>query len=328
MKFKFSFFIFLSVFILASHVKAQTSQPASGSTKTEIPVISIGNQVKPTKSTEEKSEKKEKSTTSKKSATKNAKVARIDTVPLELKQTIYSKKSQVGNEVIFIVAENIPSKNVPILARGTPVIGKISAIEKPNKKKPGKLVIAFDHLMTASGGSIPFTANLELVSQADQSGSYGKEIFMPAGFKQSVAPSSNVKSAGVRPQKIKSPKGSLISKAEISDISIRINDGKIPSKIEVFIEPPTGMKVTDLKDDSLKLMRVNDFALLKPLNSESGNAKVGDFNKNNIQDLKFTFDGWEFAKYLPEGSSLIQFSGMTKAGKPVMATGHAKVEFK
>ncbi len=333
MKFKLSILMVLSVFILASSAKAQTSQPASGSTKTEIPVISIGNQVKPTKSGEEKTEKaektdkKEKPATSKKSVERAPKVARIDTVPLELKQTIYSRKSQVGNEVTFIVAENVPSKGVPVLSRGTPVIGKISAIEKPAKKNPGKLVIAFDHIVTASGGSVPFTATVELVSQQDKGGSYGKEIFMPAGFKQSVAPSSVVKSAG-RPQKLKSTKGTLTAKAEVSDISIRVNDGKLPGKIEVYVEPPTGMKVTDLKDDSLKLVRVNDFALLKPLNSDAGNAKVGDFNKNNIQDLKFVFDGWELSKYLPAGSSVIVFSGMTKAGKPIEATGHAKVEFK
>ena len=58
MKFKLLILMFLSFFILASNVKAQTSQPASGSTKTEIPVISIGNQVKPTQSEEEKSQKK------------------------------------------------------------------------------------------------------------------------------------------------------------------------------------------------------------------------------------------------------------------------------
>ncbi len=327
MKFKFSILMFLPVFILASHAKAQTSQPATGSTKTEIPVISIGNQVKPTKSGEEKPEKNGKTTASKKSVERAPKVARIDTVPLELKQTIYSRKSQVGNEVTFIVAENVPSKGLPVLSRGTPVIGKISAIEKPAKKNPGKLVIAFDHIVTASGGSIPFTATVELVSQQDKGGSYGREIFMPAGFRQAVAPSSVVKSAG-RPQKIKSTKGTLSAKAEVNDISIRVNDGKVPSKIDVYIEPPTGMKVTDLKEDSLKLIRVNDFALLKPLNSEAGNAKVGDFNKNNIQDLKFVFDGWELSKYLPAGSSVIVFSGMTKGGKPFEATGHSKVEFK
>jgi|GEM_PF-2605081 len=308
------------------------SPPPSSSSKTDIPVISIGDQVKPMGTEKPKtSEGNTKKQARKAMATpKVSKVENNLPLLLESKQLVHSRLSQIGDEMTFVVAENYPKAN-PLLPKGTLVLGKISAMERMQKDQPAGIRISLETVLSPTGNAIPLTGTLEVLRQKGQDNFGGKEIFIPVGFKQGANLTKKFSSRVLpRPSKLKTPKGLLSAPAQIENglITIKLGELRYPTRIEGVVEAPQGMEVTDLKEDSVKIIRVNDFFLPRPIMPLEEKIKIADRNKNKVKDMGYKFPGWEFIRFLPEGNSTVVFSAQTKDGKPVEIIANVKTEYK
>jgi len=267
-------------------------------------------------------------------STASPRVAKVDTnVPLilESRQLVHSRISQVGDEVIFVVAENYPPKGGALLPKGTLVVGKIAVIERMQKDQAGGIRISLDTVLSPSGAAIPMNGTLEVIRQKGQDNLGGKEVFIPVGLRQPANITKKFSGrVNPRPLRNKPPKGLLMAPAEIDDgeITIKIADLKYPTRLDVAVEGPQGIEATDLKEDSLKIVRINDFILPRPLTPLDEKIKVADRNKNKVKDISYKFAGWDLVRYLPEGTSTLVLNAQTKDGKPVELTATVKTEYK
>ncbi len=318
--------------------------PAANSGSKDIPVISIGDQVKPMAGSDKEKPKDKTSsdtpassnTPTPKKVVKRAVSQRVSKVEantpllLESRQLIHSRLSQVGDEVVFVVAENYP-KNSPLLPKGTIVVGKISAIQRMDKDQPAGIRVNLEAVFGPSGNAIPISGTWEVIRQKGQDNWGGKEAFAPVGFRQAANINKKFSTrVSSRPTKIKPPKGQLSAPGEIEEgnITIKLGDLRYPTRIEAIVEAPQGMDVTNLKEDSIKIVRINDFTLPRPLTPLDDKIKIADRNKNKVKDIGYKFTGWDFVRYLPEGTSSVVMSAQTKDGKPVEIIATVKTEYK
>lgn len=315
--------------------------PANEASKSEIPVISIGDQVKPMKGDKAPSAKEntnESPNTGTKKIVKKSppspKIQKVDiNIPLllEAKQLVHSRISQIGDEVVFVVAENYPNKGAPLLPKGSIVVGKISAIERIQKDQPGGIRVTLEAVFSPTGAAIPISGVLELARQKGQDNFGGKEAFIPVGIKLPATLNKRFTNrVAARPARTKAPKGLLSAPAQMDDASIQIKLGdlKYPTRLDLIIEGPQGMEVTDLQENSIKIVRVNDFTLPRPLIPLDEKIKVADRNKNKVKDISYKFQGWELIRYLPEGTSTLVINAQTKNGKPVEITATVNTEYR
>lgn len=305
---------------------APVPQPSpTASKERSIPVVPAGNNVKPGRKEQyEPSEPVERPKTVRK-APRPARIKEMGPVALELRQSIHSRLSSVGDEVIFTVADP-GSERSPSIPRGTVVVGRINAIEKPQKNAPGRVQIALQKVIAQAGTTLPLSGNMELASNPEVSGN--KETFIPVGARQSFTPATRLT---IRPSKLpKTVTRALTAQAEIEKgpLIFKPKEARFPQKVTVYIEPPSGLKVSDLRENSAKLIRVNQTALPSLVAMDPEKPKVTDYNKNKIQDLKFSFKGWEIAQYLSEGDSTLVFSLLTQDGRTVEAPAQVRVEFR
>jgi hypothetical protein len=272
----------------------------------------MGEQIKP----EVKPEKEVKATpkaekVKKTSTPKEAKVEEKN-FTVEARQMVHSRQNQVGQSVLFVVAEGP--------ARGAVVMGKIVVLQRMERDQPGRLKIALE-----SGG------NVEVVREKGKDDVSGKEVFMMVGYKQAVAMPKKV---SLRPpsstSKVKKGKGGPITAqatVEEGNVAVKVGTLKYPTKLDVYLEPPSSVKLADINEESLRLIRVNDIPLAQPVAPSTDKIKVADHDKNNVQELDYKFDGWDLIQYLPGGSSSLLFSASTKDGKPIEATARVTMEY-
>ncbi len=292
---------------------------------TEIPVVKMGEQIKPEVQKAPPAEKT-------KGSSAPIRVEEVRTLVVESRQLVHSKNSEVGDTVYFTVSENAPDRN-PIFSKGALILGKITEIEKIKSNNPGRLKINLDQLSTtgttSSAALVPFSGTIEISREKGEDGIDGKEIFLKVGAKKKISLSKkmNLKS-GYRPLRPKPMKGTLSASAETGEATVSVKLGylKYPSKIDVYIEPPKGLSIEDLDQDSLKLVRINDFYLPTPILPIEGKIRVADHNENQVEDLGYSLKGWHVVQYLPEGASRLYFSALTKKGKPIEATATVRLE--
>lgn len=295
----------------------------------EIPVISIGDQVKPMNDGKEvKTDATSTDPTTAKKAprktVKTPKTPRVDInvpVVLEARQLVHSRLSQVGDEVVFVVAENYPPKGqYPLLPKGSMVVGKITAIERIQKDQPGGIRVSLDAAISPTGAAISLPGVLEVIRQKGQDNIGGTEVFIPVGLRQNANLSKRLTTrVAAKSTRIKAPKGQLNAPAEIrvGEVTVKLKDLKYPTRIDILVEGPPGMEVTDLNEDSIRIVRINDFTLPRAISPLEEKIKVADRNKNNVKDISYRFPGWDIVRYLPEGSSTVILNAQTKDGKPV-----------
>lgn len=320
---------------------APAANPPPANTAKEIPVISIGDQVKPINNPKEEKEKpstnSEENVANKKVVRKtvqNPKMPRVDlNVPLvlESKQLVHSRLSQVGDEVVFVVGENYPAKGSPLLPKGTVVVGKISAMERMQKDQPGGIRVNLEAVLSPGGAAMPLSGTLEVLRQKGQDSLGGKEVFIPVGFKQNANLTKKVPArVAAKTARPKPPKGQLNSAAVVvaDEVSVKLSDLKYPTRVDILVEAPQGMDVTDLKEDSIRIVRINDFTLPRTITPLDDKIKVADRNKNNVKDISYRFPGWDVIRYLPEGNSTIILNAQTKDGKPVEMIATIRNEYR
>jgi hypothetical protein len=300
---------------------AQTSPPPTAA-PAEIPVIRLGDQVKPEKE-KPKPEEAQKPEKVVKKQPKRPPVEVPKTVSIESKQLVHSKVSQVGNEVIFVVGDN------PMIPKGSLILGKISEIERMQKDEPGRIKINLSTLSAPSGASTPLTGTVEAMREKDKDSFGGKEMFILPGSKFSVPLPKKPGLRAAPRSKTKPLKGLLSASAEMEQdhLSIKIGNLRYPARVGVYIEPPSGLKITDLNEDSLRIIRINDLVLPTPIRPSDEKIKVADHNKNNIQDMRYSFIGWDVIQYFPQGSSRVVFSASTKDGRPIEAMATVTVDY-
>ncbi len=305
---------------------APQAAPAPAAQQNQIPVISIGQKIKP-EATEKTDEEKPK-TTSKKAAPKPI---RIDNVALEARQLVHSRVSRVGDPVLFVFSENAPNRGTALIPKGSIVIGKVVEIEDQKGDTPGHIKVDLEVLHNGNGNPIPFYGTIE-AKRSHKTDNYGnrRETFLLPGYRQTIPYSRKNSVRGwTKPQYVRA-KGAAIATAEIGNnpATIKVGDLRYPSKLDVFIEPPAGMKPEDINETSIKLVKVNDMILPIPVAVLDEKIKVADFNKNTINELRVKFRGWDVLEYLPEGNSTLIFTGMTKNGKPFEALSTYRVEYR
>jgi hypothetical protein len=276
----------------------------------------MGEKIKP----EAKPEKQEKEV---KATPKTEKVKKTPAAPKEAKveeknftvearQMVHSRQNQVGQPVLFVVAEGP--------ARGAVVMGKIVELQKMEKDQPGRLKISLE-----SGG------NVEVLREKGKDELGGKDVFMMVGYKQAVAMPKKVSmKAPPTASKAKKGKGGPISAqaaVEEGKVTVKMGTLKYPTKLDVYFEPPASMKLADINEESLRLVRVNDVPLPQPVAPSPDKIKVADHDKDNVQELDYKFDGWTVIQYLPGGTSSLLFSASTKDGKPIEATARVTTEY-
>ncbi|MFO1520396.1 MAG: hypothetical protein U1F57_12170 [bacterium] len=296
--------------------KVEKPVKAEKPVKTEKPV----KVEKPAK--EEAAVKPAKAERPKKAATAEPKAEVSKNLTVESKQFVHSKVNEVGSPVLFAVADGP--------ARGTLILGKITEIQKMEKDQPGKLKINLESIALPGGGAAPFSGVVEVIREKGKDELGGKDVFMAAGYKQPVSISKKVTIKAAPAKKAKPAKGLLTSNAAIADgtVSVKVGVLKYPAKLDIYLEPPNGLKVADLNEESIRIVKVNDVVLPKPIAPTSDKIKVADHDKNNIQELDYKFDGWEVIQYLPEGNSTVTINAATKDGKPIEATAKVNSEFR
>lgn len=332
-----SFISFSFLFLFSTLSFSQESGPAAAAPApapaSSIPVISIGNQVKPMPKNEVKPEAKKeikkeenKEVTEKsekpvrRTPVKRPKTPRVEeakSIVLESKQLIHSRISQVGDSVLFAATDSSP------FAKGSSFIAEIVEIEKMKKDKPASIKLNFEALGTT----------LEISREKNSDNWGGKDILIPIGTLKSLVLNKkailNSKTI-TKNSKVKTAKALLSATGELEDpiLMVKLGDLKYPTKIELILEPSSGFTVEDVQQDSLKLMRLNDFSLINPVEPNFDKIKVADHNKNGIKDIKYLFSGWDLIKYLPPGTSKLYFSAVTKSGKSIEIVGTARLEYK
>jgi len=300
---------------------APAAQPSS-----TIPVISVGQKVKPEAA--EKTEEDKPKTAAKKAAPKPI---RIDNIVLESRQLVHSRVSRVGDPVLFVFAENAPNRGPVLIPKGSIVIGKIVEIENQKGDEAGRVKIELEVLHNGNGNPIPFYGTVE-AKRSHKTDNYGnrREVFMTPGSRHTIAYSKKNTTRGWAKPQYTRAKGAVIASGEIGNgpAVIKVGDLRYPSKLELFIEPPAGLKAEDINETSIKLVKVNDMILPIPVPVLDEKIKVADFNKNTINELRVKFRGWDVLEYLPEGNSTLTFTGMTKNGKPFEALTTYRVEYR
>jgi len=244
---------------------------------------------------------------------------------LEARQMVHSKQTEVGQPVLFVVAAGP--------AKGAVVVGKVIEIQKMEKDEPGRVKIALDSV-SSGGGSTPLSGTIQVQREKGKDELGGKEVFMLVGYKQPV-PVPKKLSLKAPPPPMKAAKkgkvqGPILASASVEDgpISVKVGALKYPNKLNVYLEPPGSLKLADINEESIRLIRVNEVSLPRPVGPTPDKIKVADTNKNNVQELGYKFDGWEVIQYLPEGSSNLVFSATTKDGKPIEASTRVTVEYR
>ncbi len=316
----------------ASTPKANPTPPSNEKTEnSSIPVIKLGDQIKPInpENTPKKNSDKhgnEEATSenkTKKSTPRVTKVQDLKSVVLETRQVLHGKMAQEGETVLFVAAENAPASGNPVIQKGTLIVGKIIGTKKAQKNEPGAIQIQLEGISAGSGNLLPFGSSIEIPSD-------NKDLFVPIGYRQKVILPKGVNlRTTYRPLKAKSPKAVLTAASEIgsSEITLKSSGLKYPTKLEVYIEPPQTPAGVSLSESGFQLVRINDFYLPTPIEPADEKIKISDHNKNNVQDFRYTFRGWDIIKYLPEGSSRLVFSTTTTKGKTVESVAMLRVVY-
>lgn len=95
--------------------------------------------------------------------------------------------------------------------------------------------------------------------------------------------------------------------------------------ITVYIELPAGYNPDDIDAASIKIVGVNGDELEQPISANTRHAKVGDEDRDNVQDLAVKFDRQKVEEELAAGNATIGLQGLMKDGKEFYGEDTVKV---
>ncbi len=330
----FSLFAFSWGWAQTQPAASKPSSPAA-STPGSIPIVNVGNHVKPLPSEKPKktavpsqttkpATEKPKSVATKPQTTKPQK-REEKKIKVETKKLLHPREAEIGKEVFFVVTEETPQ-----IPEGAWIKGKITEVKKMEKNEPGKMTILLESISFLEL-TLPLSGTVEVIREKDKDSLGGKDIFILVGSQVEILVPKNLYLKKGSAKKIKRSKGLLTASINLENGNLVFKWGSFKKyfwKMQVYLEAPSGLTLEDIQTDSLRLIKINNYVLPQPLSPLEDKIKVADHDKNKVQELLYKFDGWELVQYLPEGESTLLFVASTKDGKPIEAIAKIKMEIR
>lgn len=269
----------------------------------QVTVIS-GSEIKP-----EAGSKPVSNTNNKRNVKKTRRVYRVQadkSFTVRSLQNVNSKLTPVGSSVYFESVENVPGIRKGTLIRGV--------LQSSSINKKSALVI---ELKEAIIGNRKISVGGTIQALPANRGKYSN-ILVGENFTAKTANNTLKGKEAVhqnRHYRGKTVTDTAFTEMQGGHVQVDFAKGKVKGMVYVLLEASKGKELKIFNDNlPLMLTHLGKEELPEPVSS-TGIVKIGDRNKNGVMDYRYSFDKYQFVKYLPIGTSQATLQGKLKDGK-------------
>ncbi|MCB1215714.1 MAG: hypothetical protein KDK66_09605, partial [Deltaproteobacteria bacterium] len=224
-------------------------------------------------------------------------------VSVRIAQALSSGINQKGDKILIRAAKKVGGGRQGLIPEGAPGWAVVEKVEESNSG--GLLTLRLKSIEDVYGNSHPLQGLIEIKGKEEQA-------LVAVG---QVYQGKLAKTAKIVYRKNKSSKQDKVFgtvKFEDRRLELRLDRKSYKNtkaKVEAILEIAPPFIIDDLVPETVALVEVNGKRLPKAVLANARNPRKGDYNKNNISDLKVYFNLYDLAKYLKKGSNKLVLEG-------------------